>query len=149
MLGEAPLTNQVSAEIQEIWGHGRQAAAMTRECWRSVYRAQSSLGRTCLHEAPLYQPDRLIEEYALTPSTVERITAVVHLAVRNLGEVAERGSPTEYLQAKRRVGDALEGIQHLRYLRLGPQSLGVRGLDPEPPQRPAKRHGFRSQQDGR
>ena len=98
MLGEAPPRNDVSAEIQELWGRGRPAAAMTRECWRSVYRAQSSLGRTWLHEAPLYQPDRLIEEYALTPSTEERIAAVVQQAVRNLGGVAETGSPTEYLQ---------------------------------------------------
>lgn len=137
MLGEVPPMDQVSAEIQNLWGRGCPGASMTRECWRSVYRAQSSIGRTWLHEAPLYQPDRLIEEYALRPSTEERIAAVAHQAVRDLGEIAERGSPQEYLQAKRRLGDAVEGIQHLRYLRLGPQSLGVRGLEPEPPRRPA------------
>lgn len=126
----------VTAAIRELWtaSHpdGRFAAAMTRECWRAVYRAKSSIGHTDLSEAPLAQPDRLIDRHGLTPGTEERVFAVAHRAVQELCDAA---TTEEYVVAQHRVRDALEGIRHLRVLRLGPQSLGL-GFRPEPPLRP-------------
>lgn len=109
---------------------------MTKECWRNVYRARTSIGRSRIWDVPLYQPDRLIEEYDLEPSTEERLAAVARRALRNLYEAARIASSDDYIHAKRGVADALAGLEHLRFLRFGPQSLGIEGLDPEPPRRP-------------
>jgi hypothetical protein len=136
MIGENPDSVEVNAQIRRLWSGHPPAAAMTRECWRAVYRVRTSIGRTHLHEAPLYQPDRLIENYQLEPSTEERLEAVALEAVRNLSRAAAESAVPPYLQQKRDLEDALTAIHHLRYLRLGPQSLGVRGLESETPRRP-------------
>ncbi len=139
MLGENPSRADVNAQIRRFWSGHPPAATMTRECWRAVYRARTSIGRTRRHEAPLYQPDRLIETYGLKPSTEERLETVALEAIRNLHKAAAEPAVAPYLQQKRDLEDALTAIDHLRYLRLGPQSLGIRGLESETPRRPKKK----------
>lgn len=139
MLGENPSSADVNAQIRRLWSSHRPAAAMTRECWRAVYRVRTSIGRTHRHEAPLYQPDRLIETYQLKPSTEERLETVALEVIRNLSKAAAEPAVATYLQQKHDLEDALKAIDHLRYLRLGPQSLGIRGLESETPRRPKER----------
>jgi hypothetical protein len=142
MLGEEPPMTNVTEAIRDLWSvggrwsDGRPAARMTKECWRNVYRAKSSLGRSRMWDAPLYQPDCLIEKHGLEPSTEERIAAVAGRAVQDLCDAAWLPSSDGYVDAQRRVADALATVRHLRYLRLGPQSLGIRGFESEPPRRP-------------
>lgn len=142
MVGEEPPMAIVSAAIRELWSAGdtwsvgKPAARMTTECWRSVYRARSSIGRSSMWDAPLYQPDRLIAEHGLTPSTDERVAAVARRAVENLCEAAGGPFSDDYVSAQERLADSLAGVRHLRYLRFGPQSLGIKAFDSEPPRRP-------------
>lgn len=136
MLGERPDASEVNAEIGRLWGRHRPAAKMTVESWRSVYRVKTSIGRTYREDAPLYHPDRLIEVHRLTPSTEERLERVLIGAVRKMCEAASQEGTDHYLQAKRELDDAITAIEHLRYLRFGPQSLGIRGFGPETPRRP-------------
>jgi hypothetical protein len=137
MLGEEPATKEVSAYIGELWSGNPYAASMTRECWRSVYRAKTSIGQTRRHEKPLYQPDRLIGLHDLSPSTEERLAAVAHRALAAFLQAASGPTTPAYVERKRELDAALEVVQHLRFLRFGPTEIGIRGfLDADPPRRP-------------
>ena len=137
MLGESPSLSEVSRGIAELWGGGG-SARMTREIWRSGFRVESSIGRSTIWDKPLFYPDLLIERHDLEPSTEERLESMAHKAIQRLGQAASLPGSQGYLRAKREVLDALQAFQHLRYLRFGPQSLGIRGFSPEEPLRPPR-----------
>lgn len=137
MVGESPKYEEVSAYIGELWAGWPHAASMTRECWRSVYRAKTSLGRNAhWHDTPLYDADRLIESHALDPVTEVRLAAVAHNAVDALFEAAQGGDTNAYLARRHELQAVLTAVHHLRFLRHGSGALGFEDPDPEPPRRP-------------
>ena len=70
MLGEYPDRSEVRAYVAQLWPSEPWTAATIRDSWRSVYRAQTSLGRDRhWHCTPLYVPDVLIQRYELRPVT--------------------------------------------------------------------------------
>lgn len=137
MVGEGPEYVEVSRYIAELWDVWPHSIAMVRDCWRTVYRAQTSLGRDRrVHHTPLYTVDRLIEKHRLEPVTEERLAAVTLSATHAFIE-ASKGSDTElYLARRRELDVALTAMRHLKYLRHGYGALGLRDLDPEAPLRP-------------
>lgn len=139
MVGESPPPSEVNREIAALWGRGRLEARMTREIWRSVFRVESSIGRSTAWDTPLVHPDVLIERHGLRPSTEERLESVALRAIERFSQAASSPDSEGHVRAKRGVLDAMQAFQHLRYLRFGPQSLGIRGFDPEQPLRPHRR----------
>lgn len=103
---------------------------------RGMHRAKTSIGRSRRHEAPLYQPDRLIELHDLRPRTEERLGALAQRALERVLASAREADTAAYVDRKRELEVALSAIQHLRYLRFGPAELGIKGFDPEVPRRP-------------
>lgn len=137
MLGENPPFPEVSAYVGQLWAAWPHAASMTRDCWRSVYRAKTSLGRdTHWHHTPLYDPDRLIEFHELLPVTEVRLAAVAHDAVEALIGAAQGDDNPAYLRRRRELDAAVTAVHHLRYLRHGSGALGFEDPSPEPPRRP-------------
>lgn len=137
MVGEHPPYPEVSAYIAELWDGWPHAASMTRECWRSVYRAKTSLGRnTHWDDTPLYAPDWLIERHGLHPVTEVRLAAAIHDAVDALTEAARGDDTGAYLARRRGLDAALTAIHHLRFLRHGSSALGFEDLNPGPARRP-------------
>ena len=137
MVGESPSYSDVSAYIGELWRGCPRAASIVRGYWRSVYRAQTSLGRDShWHCTPLYQPDRLIERFGLHPLTEQRLAAVTHSAVDALLQAAEENDTTSYVRRKRELDAALTAVQHLRFLRHGSSGLAFEDPDAEAPRRP-------------
>jgi hypothetical protein len=134
MLGENPAAKEVNAYIKGLWREPF-AAAMTREAWRSVYRARSSIGRSRRSDAPLFQPDRLIREQGLRPSTEERLAAVAKRALDELiGAAAEEPDRAAFLDRERQLKEALIAISHLRYLRFDRAEIERIGFKPRPQQ---------------
>jgi hypothetical protein len=137
MVGEHPPYREVSAYVGKLWDGWPHTASMVRECWRSVYRAKTSLGRDRhWHTTPLFQPDRLIEQHELRPVTEVRLAAVLHGAVDALLLAAQGDDTDAYLTRTRDLDAALIAVRHLRFLRHGSAALGFQDLNPEPARRP-------------
>jgi hypothetical protein len=137
MVGERPSGSAVNGYISRLWPTAPWTRAMVRDCWRSVYRAKTSLGRDRhWHRTPLYVPDRLIELHGLQPVTEARLASLAHDAVNALVQAADDGDTGSYLQRTRELDAALCAVQHLRFLRHGSGALGFEDQSPEPPRRP-------------
>jgi hypothetical protein len=137
MVGERPPYEQVSSYIGQLWDGWPHGASMTRKCWRSVYRAKTSLGRSAhWDDTPLYDVDRLIEQHGLRPVTEVRLAAVAHDAIDALVAATQEDDTKGYLARRRELDAALTSIHHLRFLRHGSGALGFDDPAPQPPRRP-------------
>ena len=133
----APYREEVSPYIGGLWKGWPWTVSMVRECWRSVDRAKTSLGRDRhWRGTPLYIPDMLIEEHRLRSSTELRLAAVAHDAVDALVEAAQEADTAIYLERKRQLAEAIVAVHHLRFLRQGSGALGFQNMNPEPAPRP-------------
>lgn len=136
-VGERPEYRAVSAYISELWRVWPHSASMVRSCWRSVYRAKTSLGRgRGWYQTSLYVPDMLIEQHGLRPLTEERLAALAHEALDAFLVAAQDHSTAGYIDRRRELDAALTAIEQLRYLRHGTGVFGVPDYNPEPARRP-------------
>jgi hypothetical protein len=137
MVGEHPEYRVVSAYISQLWRGWPQSASMVRECWRSVYRAKTSLGRKQgWYQTSLYVPDMLIEQHGLRPLTEERLAAVAHEALDAFLAAAQDHDTAGYVERRKELDAALTAISQLRYLRHGSDVFGFPDYNPEPARRP-------------
>jgi hypothetical protein len=137
MLGEHPPFRAVSAYVGELWRSWPQTASMVRTCWRSVYRARTSLGRDLNWEnTPLYEPDLLIERHGIDRVTEVRLGAVAQRALDAFLEAAAEADADAYIARRHELDAALTAVHHLRFLRHGSQALGLKVIPAEPPRRP-------------
>jgi len=137
IIGKRPSYREVSHYIGAHWNRWPDVAALMRDGWRSVSRAQTAFGREShWYGTPLQLADVLIEKHEPQLRTEARLAAVAHDALDALIEAAEQPDTATYLNRKRQLADALRAVQHLRYLRQGAGALGFQTLDPGAAPRP-------------